>query len=956
MKFLLIISVFLLSSMYASSLKTIRIGSYVYKSDAKDAYEKLQRELQNSPKLRALQEQEGFYFKYRASGKYFITLAEPFKSKKITSEVLRIIKRKYPDAYVTKISQDYLEALQKGQLPSSEQAPSTNAQIEDLQKRSKDHTQSVTDETTTDETIQPSLPQESIEEDTQEVAPVSQSDDMSLPTIQESQDMIAPQEVSSKQTAPTSESQSKQEDDMVVKKEDASQDFTILQPQNNDKVSSIQTTIQEYKDKFLSLFHGIHIPTLGGSLATLLFPILFGIVILGLLALVWFYKRKAAQYETQKLISEERYGQLLEETQNKEQLISYVSHELRSPMTAINGLTSLLQESELKPLQKEYIDKIEKTSSYMMGLLNDILDLSKIQAGKLTIEQAEFNINDIVNYVYNIIAVQAKNNNIFINVNVEKDVPSHVVGDSLRLGQVLINLAGNAIKFTKDGEVSINVKKLESFANSVTLEFRVADTGIGMTQDQVDKLFNMYYQADASTSREYGGTGLGLSISKMLVEMMKGTIRVESQKDVGTTFIFTAHFALKDSQNKRQYRLPTAKLMNKSVLVVDSHNKNAIPLMQAFSYFRYKTHNILSFEESEINLDEERFDIIVIGLDNLNERSINILENVRKKHGTKIVILSELQSGLNDTLLKKIQVDGYVKLPITIQSILNFITELYIPKQSIAPKKKKSLKEKLAKYKGKKIVVAEDNELNHKVIAGMLTGTGIEVTFVYNGYEVLDILHNGAKVDLILMDINMPKLNGYETALKIREEAQYDRIPILALSADVTKEAVKKSYKSGMQGHISKPISGDQFYNKVSEAFDAKYVQMKHKVSKEEFEKEDKSYKDEDLVVSVGLSHCHNDEAMYKELLEEFKVMYRDSASKLYELCQKGEFKKARHVAMDVKDIALNIGAYQVVECSAAMEYEFEKGSRGNWKEHIQNYHTKLKELFVAVDNYLQKG
>jgi len=548
----------------------------------------------------------------------------------------------------------------------------------------------------------------------------------------------------------------------------------------------------------------------------ILFIIIF-FLFLGVLRLLFIAKKENKIHLDNNIKNNEILSQLNTEMQIKEEFLCHTSHELRTPMTSIIGLTKLVLDGDLSSIQKDYIQKIETSSNNLLNIVNDILDISKIQAGELKIEQREFNINDILDYVISIISMQAKNNNIKILMNVDTDVPSRIVGDSLRLGQVLINMLANSVKFTKDGEVSLNVKKLSSSGDSISLKFIVSDTGIGMTQTQVNTIFKSYTQANESTSRKFGGTGLGLAISKKLIEMMGGSIKVESKKDVGTSFIFDIEFLLRDPQNKRQYRLPSANLLNKNILIVDSSNKNLISLMQGLGYFNYKTQSIPSFEEGTLENDKI-FDIIIIEQSKLTKSAIEIVKNIKIKNETKIVVLSELYSVINNDILNDLNIDAYLKTPFTQQNLLNLVGELYAPTKHNTRIIKKHPKDKLMQMSGKKILVAEDNELNHKLIKGLLDKTGIELTFVLDGEEVLELIDKGIEFDLILMDINMPKMGGHEATREIRKNSKYNNLPILALTADAMDESIEEALSSGMQGHLSKPIIIDIFYKKIFDA------------------------------------------------------------------------------------------------------------------------------------------
>ena len=680
--------------------------------------------------------------------------------------------------------------------------------------------------------------------------------------------------------------------------------------------------------------------------------LLFCIAILLLLKYLLSLKKENEQLKNREMIYEEKLQQSNTELNTKEELLSHVSHELRTPMTAIMGLTHLVLESELSKLQKDYIEKIENSSQHLLNLVNDILDVSKIQAGELKIEKAEFNINNILDYVLSVNAMNAKRKSVILTMDVEKNVPAKVVGDSLRLGQVLINLIGNAVKFTHNGEVNLSLKVHSKFSDDIKLEFSISDTGIGMTEEQVESIFNSYYQANDSTSREFGGTGLGLAISKELIELMGGEIKVSSQKDAGTTFTFTASLKLKDPENQRHYRLPSSSMLNKKILIIDPSNKNVIPLIKALGYFNYETDSLASCENYCLE-GEKKYDILIINQYNITTTAIEMISNMQKECKTKLVILSELYSVVESGLLKNLRVDSYLQVPCSQQSVLNMIVDLYVAKNLDTRSRKTTLKDKLKTMANKKILLAEDNDINQKVIQGLLAQTGIELTFVNDGQEAVDLIHKNIHFDLVIMDINMPNMNGYEATREIRKSSKYNDLPILALTGDVMDDAVSKVMASGMQGHISKPIIVDIFYKKIYDMLNDSMENMLNSSIDFEEIKEENGFNE--LSISVGLGRCHGDEEFYHSILDEFKNLYGKSDVDLEALCNVGKFKEARRLAMDIKDVALNIGAYNLCESAATMEYEFEKGERSNWKEFISFYEIQLVKLFKEIDLYLGK-
>ncbi len=864
----------------AEYIRSIRLGSYPNEKSATKALEKVKEFVNTHENIVLLMDERDFEFKARPSGKYYITLVEPFTDRQILQEVLDTLRLQYPDIYVTKLKV----------LP------------EKISK--KDEVLDVTD-----------LEEEEITPYKEEISDAEEYKD----TKDESSDVVEEGRALSN---------AKQEDIAVKENahiDDALEKNRVRQTRVTDNTSLVYFQVLSF--------------------------ILFIAVVI-LIRYILSYKKDNDTYINKEIIYHEKIDKINTDVVSKDKLLSHVSHELRTPMTAIMGLTHLVLESELTKLQKDYILKIESSSEHLLNLINDILDVSKIQAGELKLEKVEFNINDILEYVFSVNAINAKRNKNTFYMDTALDIPSKVVGDSLRLGQVLINLIGNAVKFTQNGEVSLHVSKVATVGDSITLEFSVADTGIGMTNEQVNNIFNSFYQGDDSTSREFGGTGLGLSISKELVEMMGGEIKVNSQKDVGTTFSFTAVLTLKDPENKRHYRLPSSSMLHKRILIVESSNKNVISLIKALGYFNYKTNTIPSFEESVMEENAE-FDIIIINQYNLTKVAMEKIETMQRKLKTKLVVLNEIYSGLNTDLLSDFQVDAFLQVPSTQQSVLNMIVDLYVSKNLDKRSRKTTLKDKLKEFTGKKILVAEDNDVNQKVISGLMSKTGLEMIYVDDGQEALDLIRKDIHFDLVLMDINMPNMNGYEATREIRKSGKYNTLPILALTGDVTDDAISKALDAGMQGHISKPIIIDIFYKKIYDILGAQKIDFAHEESVATLKSAiEDGY--EELSVSVGLARCHGDKEFYQSILKDFQSMYLNSAKSLEELCEESKFKEARRMAMDIKDIALNIGAYNLCESAASMEYEFEKGNRSKWRELIAYYDGVLKVLLEEVDTYLK--
>ena len=636
--------------------------------------------------------------------------------------------------------------------------------------------------------------------------------------------------------------------------------------------------------------------------------------------------------------------------QAREKMLSHVSHELRNPIASVLGLSQLILENDLPAFQRENVQHIEQSADKALEIINDILNISKINAGELRIENREFNINTMIEHVLSSTYLQAKHNNVEVILAIDEKVPANIISDSLRLGQVLINLLSNAIKFAKNGTVHLKVSKKETRTQSVILEFSVADDGIGMTQEQLERVFNSYEQAEESTSREFGGTGLGLSISKELVEKMGGSIKVRSQKDAGTTFVFTIEARVFDIDNKRNYHLPSKEYLNKNILIVESSNKNVIALLRAFRYFRYKTHVVPSLEGSVLN-EGVKYDIIVVNHSQMNENAIKKLQKMHFKNRakTKIILSTYRFTKVDDEIMSKLDITGVLKIPFTQQNVLDVLINMYGVKELKEPVDVNATKTKLKELHDKKILVAEDNVLNHKVLMGLLEKTGAAVSFVTNGEELVKLIKKGNKYDLILMDIEMPVVNGYDAAIEIRKEKSNDKMAIIALSAKTDAASIEKAFSVGMQGYLTKPISLDEFYKTVYDA-----LSHSTRIRRDKSVERKKSEEGE-LTALKELGKFEGEDAFYKSLLEDFRKMYANASESFHILIKEKRYKEGIMLARDIKDVALNIGAYTLCESAASLEYELEREEYEKISKSFQNFEAHLLRLLSEINLYLEE-
>lgn len=675
--------------------------------------------------------------------------------------------------------------------------------------------------------------------------------------------------------------------------------------------------------------------------------VILAVVIFFLLIVIIVLKRKNKSLKNKNEMMLFDVSNKTRKIHDKEKLLAHVSHEIRNPISTVLGLSQLILENDLPAFQKENVRNIENSSQKALELINNILNASSISRASVKVEYAEFNINSMLEHVLSNIYLQAKHNNVDVMLDIDEKVPSMVVGDSLHLGQVLINLLSNAVKFSPNGDVTLKIRKKEIYAWSVLLEFSVIDNGIGMSQQELENIFKTDLGSDDSLAQGYGTSGIGMSISKELVEKMGGKIKVRSQKNSGTTFVFTLEVQVKDVENQRNYHLPSEDYLNKNILIVESSNKNVISFLRAFRYFKYKTHVVPSID-SLILHEMMKFDIIVINQAQLSEDAIQKLQKMHFKNRakTRIVLAAYRFTKIDDEVIEKLDISGFLKIPFTQQNVLDLLVDMYGVRQLNESVNINAIKEKLQAMDKKKILIAEDNILNHKVFSGLLAKTGIEMSFVTNGQEVLNLIKKGIKYDLILMDINMPVIDGYDATIEIRKDEKNNSIPIIGLSVNSSSEAIDKAFAVGMQGYISKPIVLDDFYKKI---YDALAHEIKVNIDKRVEKKDAKSQ----LTTIKELEKLSGEDKFYKSLLVDFEKIYAKSASSLGTMIRENKYSEAIVLTKDIKDVALNIGAYTLCESATALEYALEREDSAMILKALNEYEEHLSKLLIELDEYL---
>ncbi len=510
-----------------------------------------------------------------------------------------------------------------------------------------------------------------------------------------------------------------------------------------------------------------------------------------------------------------KYEDKLYEAQRKleqrSEFFASMSHEIRTPMNAIIGLSqTLMQDETLGKEQKATVQSIHQSSNMLLTIINDILDFSKIEAGKVSLEKTSFDLNMILSYLADMMSLKAQEKGISLTFLIDHNIGKNYLGDPLRISQVLLNLLSNAVKFTKEGGVTLHIKTVDTIDGKSTLEFEVSDTGIGLSQEQIQNLFQSYSQASSDTSRKFGGTGLGLSISKNLVEIMGGKIWVRSKYGQGTSFF--VNITLDKDDDKRKYRLPSKDIMEMSVLIIDSDFKSLSSLKNLINYFHMPVQGATIIKEAQALLQKRVFDFIFI---DKNMFDLLDIDAYKSKNKTHIVLIEAWSSILKNEKIDYAVVDEVLKRPFHQQRIFEIISSLYNIDGISTNKEQVDIYNRDAiKALGiHRILIAEDNLINQKVMRGLLRDTDLELVFANDGQEAIEKLNTAqTPYELIFMDINMPNLDGLMASQLIRKNTLFDTIPIIGLSGYASDEDKEKAKDAGMQEYLLKPIDVKALY------------------------------------------------------------------------------------------------------------------------------------------------
>ena len=629
----------------------------------------------------------------------------------------------------------------------------------------------------------------------------------------------------------------------------------------------------------------------------------------------------------------------------KSEFLANMSHEIRTPMNGVIAATELAMNEEMPSKAGHYLKIIQSSAYSLLGIINDILDFSKIEADKLDLEIRLFSIDDVMDKSVDVLINKAAEKSIEVIVDIDIDIPKALIGDPLRLQQVITNLISNAIKFTdNEGKVFLGVKDSEKSLDHVVLTFFVKDSGVGIAPEHLNKLFLPFSQVDASSTRKHEGTGLGLTICKQLVEKMGGRIWAESELGEGSTFTFTARFGLQPLQQEMKL-VPPPDIQDLKVLVVDDCAETRTIIQKILESFGLHVELAASGMESLSMLKEGRdkgepFELVIMdwmmpGLDGI-ETTKKICREV--KVSIPVILMTTFGKEPENLDIEKYGISGFLTKPIYQSMLFNAIMDAFGKEQFKKVDREKTIITNVSIYKkrlkGIRVLVAEDNPTNQEIALAILEGAGMLVKVVKNGREAVDEVLKGS-FDAVLMDIQMPEMDGYEATRMIRKKEEEscdilvrgERIPIIAMTAHAMKGDEEKCLEAGMDAYVSKPIYQDRLFRAIWHSLKSRHISVQNiepKASKNE-----KQFKERaaglpaelpGIKISKALRALNIDGDIFKSILIKFLRNNKDTISKIRSAFESKDWESLMQMSHSLKGSAGNIGADELYRAGVDLE------------------------------------